>query len=329
MIFVYFGNNEFSINRSIEDIIDESNKEVLKISLEKIDLVEFQNIVFNVPLINDGRIIFAKNLIKKIFNTENYLDWINVISKSIEVPGNTKLLFSEHFEDIQEISKFKKSKFFHNLNDIAQLEEILLPKGKGSRAEMLKWINLRSQELGVQLNSKQSSQIENILERDFFSLDQELTKLALYTKGRKVNDQDIVNIVSGSKNEIIFNVLDLIIDGDYLKSIPIIRKLYDQGVNSGELIFLLISSIHRILHIRSLIDEGVKKADEISSSVGLTNNYYFKKLMGQASLKTVDNLFMLLEELLEIDKKIKTENIDEKQEIELLLVKLSSISVKY
>ena len=329
MIFVYFGNNEFSINRSIKEIIDESNKEVLKIALEKIDLVEFQNIIFNVPLINDGRIILAKNLIKKISNTENYLDWINVISKSIEVPGNTKLLFSEHFEDLQEISKFKKSKIFKGLNDIAQLEEILLPKGKGSRAEMLKWINLRSQELGVQLNSKQSSQIENMLERDFFSLDQELTKLALYTKGRKVNDQDIVNIVSGSKNEIIFNVLDLIIDGDYLKSIPVIRKLYDQGVNSGELIFLLISSIHRILHIRSLIDEGVKKADEISSSVRLTNNYYFKKLMGQASLKTVDNLFMLLEELLEIDKKIKTENFDEKQEIELLLVKLSSISVKY
>ena len=165
------------------------------------------------------------------------------------------------------------------MNDIAQLEEILLPKGKGSRAEMLKWINLRSQELGIQLNPKQSSQIENMLERDFFSLDQELTKLALYTKGRKVNDQDIVNIVSGSKNEIIFNVLDLIIDENYLKSIPMIRKLYDQGVNSGELIFLLISSIHRILHIRSLIDEGVKKADEISSILGLNNNYYFKKLM--------------------------------------------------
>ena len=329
MIFVYFGNNEFSINRSIENIIDESNKEVLKIALDKIDLVDFQNIVFNVPLINDGRIIFTKNLIKKIFNTENYLDWIDVISKSIEVPGNTKLLFSEHFEDIKEISKFKKSKFIQNLKDIAQFEEILLPKGKGSRAEMLKWINLRSQELGIQLNSKQSSQIENMLERDFFSLDQELTKLALYTKGRKVIDQDIVNIVSGSKNEIIFNVLDLIIDGNYLKSIPMIRKLYDQGVNSGELVFLLISSIHRILHIRSLIDEGVKKADEISSNVGLTNNYYFRKLMGQASLKTVNNLFMLLEELLEIDKKIKTENIDEKQEIELLLVKLSSISVKY
>lgn len=329
MIFVYFGNNEFSINRSIENIIDESNKEVLKIAIDKINLVDFQNIVFNVPLINDGRIIFAKNLIKKIFNTENYLDWIDVISKSIEVPGNTKLLFSEHFEDIKEISKFKKSKFFQNLKDIAQFEEILLPKGKGSRAEMLNWINLRSQELGVQLNSKQSSQIENMLERDFFSLDQELTKLALYTKGRKVDDQDIVNIVSGSKNEIIFNVLDLIIDENYLKSIPMIRKLYDQGVNSGELVFLLISSIHRILHIRSLIDEGVKKADEISTTVGLTNNYYFKKLMGQASLKTVDNLFMLLEELFEIDKKIKTENIDEKQEIELLLVKLSSISVKY
>ena len=77
----------------------------MKISLDKIDLVDFQNIVFNVPLINDGRIIFTKNLIKKIFNTENYLDWIDVITKSIEVPGNTKLLFSEHFEDIQEISR--------------------------------------------------------------------------------------------------------------------------------------------------------------------------------------------------------------------------------
>ncbi len=40
MIFVYFGNNEFSINRSIENIIDESNKEVLKIALDKIDLVD-------------------------------------------------------------------------------------------------------------------------------------------------------------------------------------------------------------------------------------------------------------------------------------------------
>ena len=47
-----------------------------------------------------------------------------------------------------------------------------------------------------------------MLERDYFSMDQELKKLALYTQGRKIKDDDIKNIISGSKNEIIFNVLD-------------------------------------------------------------------------------------------------------------------------
>ena len=224
-------------------------------------------------------------------------------------------------------NKFRKSKFFKELNDISEIHESLLPKGRGSRAQVLNWINLRSKELGMEINSKQSSKIENMLERDFFSIDQELKKLALYTQGRNVKDDDIENIISGSKNEIIFNVLDQIINGNYLKAIPMIRKLYDQGVTSGELVFLLISSLHRILQIRSLIDEGIKDGESISSTVGLTNNYYFKKLMQQAFQKTTNNLFILLEELFVLEKKLKTQAVDEKDEFELFLVKLSSISV--
>ena len=106
-----------------------------------------------------------------------------------------------------------------------------------------------------------------------------------------------------------------------------IRKLYVQGVTSGELVFLLISSLHRILQIRSLIDEGIKDGESISSTVGLTNNYYFKKLMQQAFQKTTNNLFILLEELFVLEKKLKTQAVDEKDEFELFLVKLSSISV--
>ena len=142
-----------------------------------------------------------------------------------------------------------------------------------------------------------------------------------------MNEEDIVNIISASRNEIIFNALDLIINGEYLKSIMMIRKLYDEGVNSGELVFLLISSLHRILQIRSLNEEGVKNIQEISTKIGLTNNFYLKKLIQQASQKTVDHLFMLLEELFYLDKQIKTENINDKEAIELLLVKLSSKSV--
>ena len=76
-----------------------------------------------------------------------------------------------------------------------------------------------------------------------------------------------------------------------------------------------------------LIDEGIKDGESISSTVGLTNNYYFKKLMQQAFQKTTNNLFILLEELFVLEKKLKTQAVDEKDEFELFLVKLSSISV--
>ncbi len=326
MILVYFGNNEFSINKSIQEIIDHSGKEVLMIDNEKIDLLEFQNIIYNVPLINNGRLVIVKNLLSRIFDYSNSLDWISVIKGSLEVPGNSMLLFSDFLKD-DITNKFKRSRFFKELNEISEVHETLLPKGKGSRSQVLNWINLRSKELGITINSKQLSNIENMLERDYFSMDQELKKLALYTQGRKIKDDDIKNIISGSKNEIIFNVLDQIINGNYLKTIPMIRKLYNQGVTSGEVIFLLISSLHRILHIRSLIDEGIKNMDDISSIVGLTNNYYFKKLMQQASQKTTDNLFILLENLFILEKKLKTQTLDEKYEFEQFLVKLSSISV--
>ena len=327
MIFVFFGNNEFSIKKAIKEITDKSDKEVLFIDSEKIDLIEFQNIVYTIPLINKGRIIVTKNLIRNIFNSKEYLEWIKIIKGSIEVPGNFKLLFSEFFENDKELSNFKKSKFFQELKTIATFQDSYIPKGQGSRREMIDWITIRSRELGIKMNPKYSSQIENMMERDFFTLDQELTKLALYTKGREVNEEDIVNIISASRNEIIFNALDLIINGEYLKSIMMIRKLYDEGVNSGELVFLLISSLHRILQIRSLNEEGIKNIQEISTKIGLTNNFYLKKLIQQASQKTVDHLFMLLEELFYLDKQIKTENINDKEAIELLLVKLSSKSV--
>ena len=49
--------------------------------------------------------------------------------------------------------------------------------------------------------------------------------------------------------------------------------------------------------------------------------------MQQAFQKTTNNLFILLEELFVLEKKLKTQTVDEKDEFELFLVKLSSISV--
>ena len=49
--------------------------------------------------------------------------------------------------------------------------------------------------------------------------------------------------------------------------------------------------------------------------------------MQQAFQKTTNNLFILLEELFVLEKKLKTQAVDEKDEFELFLVKLSSISV--
>ena len=327
MILIFFGNNEFSIKNSIKEITESSDKEVLYIDSEKINLLEFQNTIYTIPLINEGRVIVVKNLIRNIFNSKEYLSWIKMIKGSVEVPGNHKILFSEFFQDDKELDNFKKSKFFIELKSIATLQDSYIPKGRGSRREMINWINVRSRELGMEMDPRYSSRIENMMERDFFRLDQELTKLALYVKGRQVNEEDIEKVISSSRNEVIFNALDLIINGEYIKSILMIRKLYDEGMNPGELVFLLISSLHRILQIRSLNDEGIKNVLEISSRIGLANNFYLKKLTQQASQKTVDNLFILLEELFYLDKQIKTSNINDKEAIELLLVKLSSKNI--
>ena len=316
-IKVICGTNHFLIEETLKTIKENSLSEVLRIDGASITKDDLSVSLSSFSMFEEKKIQIIDSFLIRLIDEEKSGNWDNLFTIIIPPESPNSVLFVEKFDDENELNSFLRKKVILDLN--CEIETINTPSGRGGSREITDWIRSREEDLGLSLNNNQRMYMTYESNKDYSLLDNELKKLATFSSGEQISDNDFDKLVSFSRNYKIFDLLDMFFANKINEISKILTNLFSNGIQSNEIVGLLNSEIHKVLQIKYLINEK-KSIDEISKITGIRSKYYFNKLFSTAKKIDLSRLINTQNALLKFDIKSKTESFQNELELELLLI---------
>lgn len=289
-IVVYYGENEYELNKSISDLAIETGYSLKEIN-DGLDFLDLINIL-NTPALFEG------NLIYKITNDAILNDDINleVLKEYINNPSP----FSKGLIITKKIDLRKKtSKFFKDNN---LLLEFPLRKG----ANLRKWVKEHFWNNGYNISDDAVAYLLEVVGENQVMIENELNKLFIYEPDHKnITIKDLDILITNNVQSNIFNLLDNMFSdhGKMLKALENLFKLKEPEI---KIIFMIIRDLRIIIRIKWFLKE--KYRDDKIASLLQIHPYVAEKKIELSKKLTFEEVFKYLKLFFEVEEKIKSGN---------------------
>ena len=149
----------------------------------------------------------------------------------------------------------------------------------------------------------------------------EITKLTLFTGGRRIETEDINKVVSSAQEANVFAMVDAILDFKVGVAEKLLEQLLQQGASPAYLLVMLSRQVRLVVRAKELRRQRKPEA-EIQSRLGLKSEYPLRKTLEQAQRYPLDRLKSVYKRLLQADLSIKTGKYDGGLALNLLIADL-------
>ncbi len=322
MIRVIHGDDEFAISNALESYLAALGSPELRapnvtiFERPGIPLGEIMAAARVIPFLTDRRAVVVKDMLAALDARGSkprgdWADFGDIITRDgISIVND--LLFVERTH-LRMTSAALKS-----LAAIAEVEVHNKPK----RNEMLDWLQERFRLRGTRISMDALQHLQYLGGDDTRRLDGEIEKLALYAGDRMIERSDIDLMVSASRQESIFRVIDAIIDGQPPRALSGLRNLLDNG-ESIEGVFALLSRQVRLLILSKHLMSARVNRGELRRRLRINNDWVLDKTCRQANSRSMDQLTDMHRQMLDVDIQIKTGRAHRHVAIETLIARLS------
>ena len=318
-ISIIYGTNKFLIEDEISNIKKtNANIEINKINglnITKSDLLMSPS---TMSMFSSKKIEIIYGFLGRLVEEEKTGEWDGVLSDLSKIDSENQIFFIEEFEDQKDINSFQKKKIINDFN--FEIKVLNTPVGKGSFYKIRDWVSEREKYYKLSLSDHQKNLILNESNRDFFLIENELQKFALFSQGEKISDDDFNKLTSLSRNYGAFDLLDNFFSNNNAKVSSALSSLIESGININEMIGLINSELHKIFEIKFLLQEKSLNKDQIQDKTGIRSPYYFEKMLKTANNISLDRAYIIQKKLLEFDLKSKSVSFNQDLEFELLLL---------
>ena len=314
MINLLHGNDEFSSNQFLKGIVEQKNLSEFDLNVvDTNDLTEnkFKENICTISLFGTNRLIIFNYLLSKI-NLTKEKKWENFIDILLNKPSTNEVVFFEK----EEINLQKN--YLAKLNDICQITLSNMPIGRGSWDLNRKWIIERQKKYNLNISNDGINKLVELLGSNYRYIDNELQKLSNYNPDGNINIGDIEIMVSGIKEDSIFELIDSIMVKDNFKASNILDNLIEQSNSFFNIINMIARQVRLILITKDLIKMKVNNSD-IKRQIKISSDYAFNKIITQSKETEEIRLKNILRLLLDIDVDIKSGNKSEKEYIKKLI----------
>ncbi len=314
MINLLHGNDEFSSNEFLKGIVEQKNISEFDLNVvDTNDLTEnkFKENICTISLFGTNRLIIFNYLLSKINSTKEK-NWENFIDILLNKPSTNEVVFFEKVE-----INLKKN-YFAKLNDICQITLSNMPTGRGSWDLNRKWIIERQKKYNLKISNEGINKLVELLGSNYRYIDNELQKLSNFNPDGNISISDIEIMVSGIKEDSIFELIDFIMVKDNLKASKILDNLIEQGNSFFNIINMIARQVRLILITKDLLKMKVNNLD-IKRQIQISSDYAFNKIITQSKETEEVRLKNSLRLLLDIDVDIKSGNKSEKEYIKKLI----------
>ena len=314
MIYLFYGIEDYLIQKEIDSIKQKNNIE--EISISRYDLINtnIEKIIEDCEMnsmFTDKKVIIVNN--SYIFTGQSKKGQIEQNLEALEKYINnsnidTLLIFisdSEKLDERKKIVKLIKQKGivkeFNTTTNINSIVKSFFNDYKISDSSITKLINRVGNNLPL--------------------LEEEAEKLKLYKDDiKEINDEDILKITNKNVDLDIFKLIDNII----MKNKKVATETYNEMIKYGEepikILIMIASQIRLMYQTKLLYKKGYTEKDS-ASLLGI-HPYRVKLATEKGRKYTESDLLMYLDNLADLDSKIKQSNVDKKMAIELFILKI-------
>lgn len=293
-ILVYYGENEYELNKSIKKLSEETGYSLKEIN----DGIDFQDLIdiLNTPALFEGNLIY-KITNEAILNDDKNLE---ILKDYIKNPSP----FSKGLIIVKKIDLRKKTSKFLKENNL--LVEFPLRKG----ASLRKWIKENFWNHGYNVSDDAVAYLLEVVGENQIMIENELNKIFIYEPDHKnIGIKDLDILITNNVQSNIFNMLDSMFSdhGKMLKALENLFKLKEPEI---KIVFMIIRELRIILRTKWFLREKYSEA-KIASALDIPF-YFVEKKVELSKRMSFEEIFKNLKLFYEVEEKIKSGNGDGK-----------------
>lgn len=185
------------------------------------------------------------------------------------------------------------------------------------------WINYIAQSLGLTISNDAIHLLHKLVGHHLTEIEGELKKLGEFVEGqRRIEINDVRQIVSRSKEENVFDFTKAIGENDRVKALEHLVHLLDQGQNEIGIVSLVARHVRILLTVKKGMDEGLHGAK--LAHYAQVPPYFLETYIDQARRWTAKKLEQTLVVLSETDKALKSSPLSSHIWLENMVLKTCS-----
>lgn len=312
MIYVFYGNEPFLIDKEINKIIKNNNISDFNISNYDLSIDNIQDVIDDAltislfdekkAIIVNNAYIFTGSTIKKDKEDNNdilleYLEHINQDSIIIFISDSEKL--DERKKIVKALHKSANIKSFIKNNNPSEIIKEWLKDYKISYND----INLLISRVGTDLGI----------------LEQEIEKIKIYKdQDREITKEDIINTTTKNIDIDIFELINKIVEHDTEHAIEIYYEMLKRNEEPIKILIILANQFRIMYQAKELYSKGYS-GNDIAKILDI-HPYRIKLALEKNYNYSSKKLLSYLETLADLDYSIKTGNMDASLGLELFIM---------
>ena len=322
-VLCFYGAEDFLMDWAVEQVInkyvDESAREldVQMIDGETIQAAEIIGAARAFSMFSDKRVIIIRN-------------YLPMYRKSSDVDGDALLEFCSQKQDSSIVIFRLESKYTDDLTaygkklvkaassyDFATLE----------RADLKAFINKRIHAAGKLIGHREMDYLIDLSgyynknsEYHLNNFDSDLEKITNACEGDQISVSLIEELLIGKEDKYVFNLVDAIMTGNKTKAMELAETIITEDDGAVPVLALLTKQFEIMYDSLELSKDGLSMS-QIAKQTGI-NEFRLKKAYQAARKMDLERIRQILIQAYNLDRDIKSGNIDKDVAFELLLISI-------
>ena len=329
MLYILHGEDDYSRNQYLSEIkrslgdpaMLATNTSVFEGA--KLSPDELKGVCETVPFLAEKRLVIIEGLLGR-FEPKG---GIRRTKKAGNKGGDNAKAFAEAMSHIPESTVIVLTDG-SRIKSTNSLLKLLSPQGEVRafpllREPMLKqWIEKEVTAQGAAISPQAVDLLAKMVGANLWVMSGEITKLTLYTGGRRIEAEDINKVVSSAQEANVFAMVDAILEAKAGVAERLLEQLMGRGASPAYLLTMLTRQVRLVVQAKEMRRQH-KSDIEIQSKLGLAP-FPLRKTLEQAQRYPLERLKQLYQKLLQTDLYIKRGKFGGGLALNLLIAELSA-----
>jgi DNA polymerase-3 subunit delta len=297
LLYILFGANDFSLREELKKIRDglgdgellSSNTTVFDGHEVKLD--QLMGACSALPFLGSHRLVIVEGLLDRVQKSAGA--WLALKDFVGVMPGTTVLVLIGG--QIKRDNSLRRE-----LGPLASVKEFPLLRG----AELRAWVGRRVENEGSTISAQAVRMLAGLVGDNLWILASEIEKLVLYASGRRIEEEDVMRVVSSAREASVFTMVDALIEGRASTAARLLHQLLEEGATAPYLLVMITRQLRLLLQAKELSLKRMP-VSVIKERLGVASDYTLTKALEQSKRYSMKRLEQVYRKLLETDLAIK------------------------